>query len=92
MPEVMFRVRWPDGAVESCYSPSTVITRFFEAGHDYSLDDFLARARNGLNAASDRVAQRYGGSGCSHARAQLAAIEAKAKGQSGLVRIVGFAE
>lgn len=24
MPEVYFRVRWPDGTSERCYSPSTV--------------------------------------------------------------------
>ena len=82
MPETMFRVRWPDGAVETCYSPSTVIKTYFDVGRSYDLGEFVALCRKGLHAASERVRSRYG-SGCSHAMAQLAAIEAKAERQSG---------
>ena len=78
MPEVHFTVRWPDGAEERCYSPSTVVTTCFEAGRTYPLDTFLDKARTGLNAASDRVAARYGFA-CSSAMAQLERIEATGK-------------
>ncbi len=80
MPEVHFRVRWPDGAVETCYSPSTVIRDFFAVGQAYPLPDFVARSRSGLHAASERVRAIYG-MGCSRAMAQLAAIEARADAQ-----------
>ena len=78
MPEVHFMIRWPDGAQERCYSPSTVITNFFEAGQSYPLAAFLDRARAGLNKASDRVADRYGFA-CSSAMDQLQRIEAQAR-------------
>ena len=77
MPEVHFRVRWPDGAVETCYSPSTIIKEFFVLGEPYPLEEFVSRSRSGLNAASERVRAVYG-AGCSRAMAQLAAIEARA--------------
>lgn len=82
MPEVHFRVRWPDGGVETCYSPSTVIKDFFVVGEPYALPDFLERSRSGLHAASERVREIYG-MGCSRAMAQLATIEAKAEAQAG---------
>ena len=78
MPVMLFKVRWPDGAVETHYSPSTVIQDFLEAGRSYPLADFVELCRKGLHAASTRVAAVYGGAGCSRAMAQLAAIEAKA--------------
>ena len=48
MPEMRFRIRWPDGISESCYSPSLVIKDYFAAGTDYALTDFLARSRTAL--------------------------------------------
>ena len=56
-----------------------MIQDFFEVGRSYTLADFLDQCRKGLHAASARVASVYGGSGCSRAMAQLAAIEAKAE-------------
>ncbi len=79
MPETRFKVRWPDGGVETCYSPSTIIRDFYEVGRSYTPTEFLAVSRAGLGAASERVRARYGGSGCSRAMAQLAAIETRAK-------------
>ena len=76
MPAVHFKVRWPDGGVETCYSPSTIIKDYFQIGRSYTLAEFLEASRAGLQAASERVRQRYGGAGCSRAMAQLAAIEA----------------
>ena len=93
MPVMLFKVRWPDGSVETHYSPSTVIQDFFEVGRTYSLADFLDLCRKGLHAASARVASVYGGTGCSRAMAQLAAIEAKAgreTDKSAPVRIEAF--
>ena len=93
MPAVLFTVGWPDGSVERCYSPSTIIKDYLEVGRSYSLPEFLDICRAALHAASDRVRQRYGGSGCSQAMAQLAAIEAEVKRQPGdaePVRIEGF--
>ena len=75
MPEMHFRVRWPDGAVETCYSPSLVIKDFFQPGETYPLADFLARSRTALKIASDRVEAKYGFP-CSRALRQLARIEA----------------
>lgn len=80
MPEVRFTVRWPDGAEESCYSPSTAINHHLQAGETYPLDEFLDRARKGLHAASDRVEAKFGFV-CSSAMDQLARIETTAKSQ-----------
>ena len=74
MPEMHFRVRWPDGAVETCYSPSLVIKDFLQPGASYPLADFLARSRTALRIASDRVEAKYGFP-CSRALGQLARIE-----------------
>ena len=75
MPEVLFKVRWPDGRLETCYSPSRVIRDYYQVGRSYTLPEFLAASREGLHAASERVRSRYGGSGCSRAMAQLTSIE-----------------
>ena len=45
MPEMRFRVRWPDGTAETCYSHSLVIKDYFSVGADYPLADFLDRSR-----------------------------------------------
>jgi uncharacterized repeat protein (TIGR04042 family) len=74
MPEMRFRIRWPDGSAESCYSPSLVIKDYFAVGDDYALADFLARCRTALGIASERVRAKYG-MPCSRALAQLARIE-----------------
>ena len=78
MPEMRFRIRWPDGTTEACYSPSLVIKDFFASGESYPLVDFLERSRAALNIASERVEARYGYA-CSRAMAQLGRIEAVAQ-------------
>ena len=75
MPEMCFHVRWPDGAVDACYSPSLVIKDHFAIGESYSLRDFLHRSRTALTIASERVREKYG-MPCSRALGQLARIEA----------------
>lgn len=82
MPEVRFTLKWPDGTEEECYSPSTVIKRFFEEGRTYTLDDALARARTGLGQASDRVAEKSGFA-CTAAMAQLERIKTRHKAFAG---------
>jgi uncharacterized repeat protein (TIGR04042 family) len=77
MPEMRFRIRWPDGRSETCYSPSLVIKDYFSVGTAYRLADFLERSRIALGIASDRVKAKYG-MRCRHALAQLARIEAAA--------------
>jgi uncharacterized repeat protein (TIGR04042 family) len=77
MPEMRFRIRWPDGSAETCYSPSLVIKDYFAVGADYPLADFLERSRTALGIASDRVKAKYG-MPCRRALAQLARIEAAA--------------
>ena len=93
MPVTLFKVRWPDGSVETCYSPSTVIKDYVQVDRSYTLDEFVGLCRTGLTAASDRVGRLYGGGGCSNARAQLAAIEATVKRHAGVdapVHVEGF--
>lgn len=75
MPEMRFHIRWPDGSLERCYSPSLVIKDYFVPGESYQLADFLERSRSALTIASARVAARYGHP-CSLALGQLARIEA----------------
>jgi uncharacterized repeat protein (TIGR04042 family) len=75
MPEMYFSVRWPDGSVERCYSPSLVIKEHFTPGESYVLAEFLDRSRTALTAASERVRQKHGFA-CSRALDQLARIEA----------------
>ena len=77
MPEMRFRIRWPDGVQESCYSPSLVIKDYLQPGETYNLGEFLTRARTALNIASERVKARYG-MPCSLALGQLARLESAA--------------
>ncbi|MFZ2405034.1 MAG: MSMEG_0570 family nitrogen starvation response protein [Methylobacter sp.] len=74
MPEMRFRVRWPDESTSLCYSPSQVVKDFFNPGETYELDDFIARSRAALQIASERVRQKYGYT-CSSAMSQLGEIE-----------------
>jgi uncharacterized repeat protein (TIGR04042 family) len=77
MPEMLFQIRWPDGAVEQCYSPSLVIRDHLAVGETYSVPEFLRRSRIALTIASDRVREKYGFA-CSRAMGQLARLESAA--------------
>lgn len=81
MPEMRFTIRWPDGTLEGCYSPSLVIKDYLTPGESYALADFLARSREALTIASQRVEARYGFP-CSRAMGQLARIEAAGRTHS----------
>jgi uncharacterized repeat protein (TIGR04042 family) len=78
MPELHFRVRWPDASEQLCYSPSSSTRDFFSPGTTYPLAEFLERSRRALGLASERVRQRYGYT-CSSAADQLQRIEQTAK-------------
>lgn len=77
MPETFFQVRWPDGQVQRCYSPSTVVEEHLTAGTSYPLPEFVARSRTALGIASERVRAKFGFA-CSSAADQLAEIETTA--------------
>ncbi|HTH94365.1 MAG TPA: MSMEG_0570 family nitrogen starvation response protein [Rhodocyclaceae bacterium] len=77
MPEMFFRVRWPNGESEKCYSPSLVITDHLTPGTAYPVGDFVARCNTALTEASERVRQKYGYA-CSSAMDQLGRIQEKA--------------
>ena len=74
MPEMRFRIRWPDGRLETCYSPSLVVKDYLVEGESYALADFLDRSRVALSIASERVRAKYGRP-CPRARSQLARLE-----------------
>ena len=82
MPEMRFRIRWPDGTVETCYSPSLVVKDFLAPSETYALAEFLELSRAALAIASDRVEAKYGAP-CSRAASQLARIETAARAFAG---------
>ncbi|MEV7975503.1 MSMEG_0570 family nitrogen starvation response protein [Streptomyces sp. NPDC086519] len=78
MPEMYFDVRWPDGGIQRCYSPSTVIEDYFTVGTEYEVADFLERSRTALGIAGERVREKFGFS-CTGASGQLERIEETAR-------------
>jgi uncharacterized repeat protein (TIGR04042 family) len=89
MPEVIFTIQLPDGTVKECYSPSTIVCRYFKSGDEMSVADFLHRSREALGAASERVRAKFGFS-CSSAAEQMAKIEqwTSAQPEEGVVRVL----
>ncbi|MBD0334903.1 MAG: MSMEG_0570 family nitrogen starvation response protein [Cyanobacteria bacterium Co-bin13] len=78
MPEIRFRIEWPDGAQETCYSPSLVVKDYFTPQQSYALEDFVQRSTEALQIASDRVQAKYG-MPCGLALSQLQKLQATAK-------------
>lgn len=76
MPEIRFKIQWPDGSQETCYSPSLVVKDYLTPGQSYALEDFLERSRTALQMASQRVQDKYGFP-CSLALGQLQRLEAQ---------------
>ena len=77
MPEINFKIQWPDGTEQNCYSPSLIVKKYFTPGETYELTEFVEKSRTALNLASDRVQEAYGFP-CSRALGQLKQIESKA--------------
>lgn len=74
MPEMYFRVRWPDGREQECYSPSLVIKELLGSGQSYPVFEFMERSRAALRIAAERVRAKYGFY-CSAAVDQLVQLE-----------------
>lgn len=93
MPEMTFRVRWPDDTETRCYSPSLVVKDHLTAGQAYPVAEFVDRARAALTIASDRVRAKFGFH-CTRAASQMAEIERTAatfaSAPAGLVTVVEF--
>lgn len=79
MPEMTVTVRWPDGHVADCYSPSLVMHDHLAPGSTYRVDDFARRSATALAEASERVRARYGFA-CTASAASLERIRATAAG------------
>jgi uncharacterized repeat protein (TIGR04042 family) len=77
MPEMRFRIRWPDGRLETCYSPSFIVKDYLVEGESYALADFLDRSRVALSIASERVRAKYGRP-CPRALGELARLQTMA--------------
>ncbi len=77
MPDLTFRIKWPDGTEDSCYSPSSVVTQFFSEGETYPLEGFLGICDKAFEAASERVRAVYGYP-CSRAALQLHQLKTRA--------------
>jgi putative flavoprotein involved in K+ transport len=78
MPSVDFTLRWPDGALQRCYSPSRSIEESLVQGAAYPVDELVRRCRAGLERAGERV-REVRGFACTASAEQLAAIEARAR-------------
>ena len=95
MPEMQFRIEWPGGEQQTCYSPSLVIKEYFQVGTSYDVAEFATRCREALAIASERVRQKYG-YGCALAEAESARLTETAerfRGQPGAqVRVLEFIE
>jgi len=77
MPEMTVTVRWPDGRVADCYSPSLVMHDHLQPGSTYRVDEFARRSELALHEASERVRAKYGFA-CTASAASLERIQATA--------------
>ncbi len=74
MPEMTMTVRWPDGRVAECYSPSLVMHDHLSAGRSYPVAEFAERSATALQEASERVRLKYGFA-CTASAASLERIQ-----------------
>ncbi len=74
MPEVHFTLRWPDGTLQRCVSPSRTIEGAICEGGRYPSDELLRRTRAALEAGSERV-RAIRGFACSAAAQQIEDLE-----------------
>lgn len=82
MPRVAFTVRWPDGLIQGCSSPSRSIERVLVTGGRYPVDEFVRRCDAALAEAERRVAARHGFA-CTAARGQAQEIRGLAARHAG---------
>ena len=79
MPEMTVTVRWPDGRVADCYSPSLVMHDHLDTGASYRVDEFAERSAVALHEASERVRAKYGFA-CTASAASFDRIQQTASG------------
>lgn len=79
MPEMTFTVRWPDGSVDDCYSPSLVMHDHLDPTADYTVEEFVDRTVTALDEASERVRHRFGFA-CTSAAATKERVQRTASG------------
>ena len=77
MPEMIFTVRWPDGSVDQCYSPTLAMHDHLDPGVSYAVDDFVSRSVEALELAAERVRASHGYA-CTAARSSSELIRSKA--------------
>ncbi|WP_298985630.1 MSMEG_0570 family nitrogen starvation response protein [uncultured Roseibium sp.] len=76
MPDLTFRIRWPNGDEEACYSPSSIVRNFYREGETYDLNEFVLLSERAFEAASERVRAVHGYP-CSRAASQLATLKSR---------------
>jgi uncharacterized repeat protein (TIGR04042 family) len=85
-----FRVTWPDGASQQCYSPSLVIQDYLTPGQSYPVAEFVRLSDEALTIASERVREKYSFA-CTSAAAMRDEIWARSRSYpEGEVRVEGF--
>ncbi len=60
MPEITFTAELPDGSFQPCYSPSTVVKKYFKTGQEFPAKEFIRLSRLALTEASQRVQESRG--------------------------------
>lgn len=91
MPEMTFDVRWPDGHLQRCYSPSLAVYDYLTVGAHYTVADFVDRSGTALDEASARVRAKFGFA-CTSAAATTEQIVSAAAAfpDSATVRVVAM--
>jgi uncharacterized repeat protein (TIGR04042 family) len=87
---VEFTIRWPDGSRQRCCSPSSVVHEHLTLGMALPVAEFVARSAQAMEAASERVRERYGFSCGSAAEQQREIARAASFYDHGEVTVVAI--
>jgi len=60
MPALNFEIEWPDGEVMTCYSPSSIVREYFQAGAKLTISELVETSEAALLRAGQRVEERFG--------------------------------
>lgn len=74
MPETTFIAELPDGSFQPCYSPSSVVKKYFTPGQELPACEFVRLSRLALTEASELVRETLDLSGRA-AKSSLSHIE-----------------
>lgn len=91
MPEICFRVRWPDDETQRRCSPSTVVEEYVTAGSAHGLAGVVDRSRAALGITGERVGEKFGFC-CTGASGRLVQLERTASACTFLFGAKGTAE